>query len=165
MATCHHQHDLSRLIVAAEQAGAPGFAHLLRGVAAGRIAALLPVSPRCSSADFKRFARATSDAPAIALIGDDDYCDRGPAGFPVAERAVRWARSILLHAAAADVAHYEGAIFAAQMKLRALIIECSTATLDAWGELILRAPHRPATLVLVPHDGAHPAIPTRETVQ
>ncbi len=164
MATSHSHQDFSHLIVAAEAAGAPGFAHLLRGVSAGRIATLLPIWPRCTAADFKRFVRSTADAPGIALIGDDDYCNRGPTGFPVAQRAIRWAEWILLHAAAAEVAHYEAAIFAAQMRRRALIIECSTSTLDAWVGMIQRAPHRPATLVLVPHDGPHPVMPARGAV-
>src|ERR1700681_4809779 len=98
--------DLPRGIVAAEQAGALGLAHLMRALAAGRIT-YLPLMPECSNTRFKQFAGLTKNRPAIVLVPDDDYQNRGPAGWQVAERVVRWAANILLHCAGAELFHYE----------------------------------------------------------
>lgn len=164
MAFSHSPDTLAHMITVAEQAGATGFAHLLRAVQTSRVAALLAISPGCSGGDWKRFTRTAAAAPAIAVIGDDDYCNRGPAAYPMAPRAIRWARFVMLHAAAAERTHYEAAIFAAQLTGRALIIECGTATADAWADEIRRVPHPPRTIVLLPHDGAHPVTPARGNV-
>jgi hypothetical protein len=147
--------DLPGAIVASERAGAVGAAHLLRGLAAGRIGHL-PLLPDMSNGKFREFIRGTSHKPAIVLIGDDDGMDRGPAGWRLTARALRWANSVLLHAAAAELDHYEAAILTAEVRRRVLIIECGSATLAAWGDLVRAAPHRPATLVIVPRGGVHP---------
>jgi hypothetical protein len=97
------------------------------------------------------------------LIGDDDGMNRTPIGWPIAERAVTWARSILIHAAAGEIVHYETAILAAEMVHRVLIIECGTATLDAWIELILSARHRPISFSRV--KGVHPIPLDRSRMQ
>lgn len=109
--------DLPRGIIAAEQAGAPGLAHLMRALAAGRIA-FLPLMPECSHTRFKQFSGLTKNRPAIVLVPDDDYQNRGPAGWMVAERAVRWAANILLHCAGAELFHYEAAVQAVQLSRR-----------------------------------------------
>jgi hypothetical protein len=151
-------------IVQTQQAGAIGQAHLMRALAAGRIA-YLPVLPDSSATKFKAFARAVAHRPAVTLIGDDDGFDRGPDGWTLAHRAVRWARSVLLHAAGAEFSHYEGAIEAAQIMGRVLVIECCTATLDAWAALVGAAAHRPSVLVIVPRGGVHPVTPSRSKMQ
>jgi hypothetical protein len=147
--------DLAAAIVLNEQVGAIGQAHLMRALRAGRIA-FQPLLPDTSSSRFKAFARATFRRPAIVLIGDDDGFDRGPQGWRLAERALRWADRVLLHGAGAELAHYEAAILAAEHRHRVLVIECSSATLDAWAALVRGAPHRPATMVIVPRGGVHP---------
>jgi hypothetical protein len=156
--------DLARAIVFNEQVGAIGQAHLMRALAAGRIT-YLPTLPDMSATRFKVFASATAHRPAVVLIGDDDGFDRGPDGWTLAHRAVRWARSVVLHAAGAEVGHYEGAIEAAQIVGRVLVIECGTATLDAWAAVVGAAPHRPSVLVIVPREGVHPIAQPRERMQ
>lgn len=156
--------DLPGAIVAAEQAGAPGLAHLLRALNAGRIA-FLPVLPDCSNGMFKQFVNLTSGRPAVVLIGDDDYQERGPAGFTIAERAVRWASSIVLHAAGAETSQYESVIHAAQIVKRMLLIECSTQTAQAWKTLITSLPDPPPTAVIWPREGQHPIAPSRREIQ
>jgi hypothetical protein len=155
---------LATAIVQAQQAGAIGTAHLMRALAAGRIA-YSPLLPDSSATKFKEFARATAHRPAVVLIGDDDGFDRGPAGWTLAGRAIRWARSVLLHAAGAELAHYEGAIEAAQIMGRVLVIECSTATLSAWAPLVGAAPQRPSVLVIYPREGVHPRPIERRATQ
>jgi hypothetical protein len=156
--------DLAAAIVLNEQAGAIGQAHCMRALLLGRIA-YYSLLPETSSSGFKAFARATSRKPAIALIGDDDGFDRGPPGWRLAERALRWANGVLLHGAGAELQHYEAAIQAAEMGRRVLVIECSSATLDAWAALVRAAPHRPSTLVIVPRGGAHPLPADRSKMQ
>ena len=156
--------DLAAAIVASAQAGAIGQAHLLRALLHGRIA-YLPLMPDTSSRTFKMFAHSVSDRPAVALIGDDDGMDRGPAGWTQAARAVRWARAILLHAAGAEIAHYEGAVEAAEIVRRVTVIECGPATLPAWTALALAVPHHPSTLIICPRGGVHPIPVASEAMQ
>jgi len=150
---------LAQSITLTEQAGAIGTAHLLRALAAGRIA-LLPLSPDESATKFKAWTRLTKHRPAVALIGDDDGFKRGPCGWAQARRAVAWSRKVLLHGAGAELFHYEAAIMAAELTHRTLIIECCTATVYGWIELVRAAPHRPSTLIITPGDGSHP-LPVR----
>ena len=159
--------DLPGAIIASERAGAIGQAHLLRALVAGRIA-YQPLLPDTSASSFKTFVRATSrkpSMPSIVLIGDDDGFDRGPDGWRLAARAVRWAASIVLHGAGAELSHYETAIVAAQIVGRVLLIECGSATLDAWTMLVASAPHRPSGLVIVPSGGVHPLPADRSKMQ
>ncbi|HEX3983897.1 MAG TPA: hypothetical protein VHX12_09415 [Acidisoma sp.] len=147
-----------------EQVGAIGQAYLMRALLRGRIA-YYSLLPETSSSGFKAFARATSRKPAIALIPDDDGFDRGPAGWRLAERALRWANGVLLHGAGAEIEHYEAAIQAAEMGRCVLVIECGTATLGGWAALVMAAPHRPSTLVIHPRGGVHPLPLRREAMQ
>jgi hypothetical protein len=81
----------------------------------------------------------------------------------LAGRAIAWARAVMIHAAGAEIAHYESAIMAAELTQRCLVIECSSATLPAWVELVKAAPHRPTALIIMPRAGAHPIPPDRRT--
>lgn len=156
--------DLSRAIVLAEADDAPGLGHLLRAVGAGKIT-LLTVNTETSATMFKQWTRMTSGMPAIALVQDDDYVDRGPAGIAVGERAVRWARSVLLHASGAQITHYQACIEAAQVVRRMLLIEASTATAPQWLDLIARQPKPPTLTVIWPQEGLHPILPPRGRMQ
>jgi hypothetical protein len=152
----NNREDLTRAITVMEQAGALGTAHLLRALRDGRVA-VLPLAPDEGAGKFKAWARITAGRPAVALIGDDDGLDRGPAGWRQAARAMAWARGVMLHAAGAETRHYEAAIVAARLTGRVLIVECGTATLPAWIALAKAAPSRPGTLIIRPREGAHPA--------
>jgi hypothetical protein len=156
--------DLPRAIAISEGAGAIGQAHLLRALYTGRIA-FLPMPAATSTTKFKDWARTTTGRPSVALIGDDDGWDAGPSGWRTADRALRWARSVLIHAAGAEVHHYEAAVIAAELIHRVLIIECGSATLDAWVQLVRAAPHRPVTMVITPSDGVHPVPVDRSKMQ
>ena len=154
--------EVTRAILVMEQAGSIGTAHLLRALASGRIA-LLPILPDESSTKFKAFARMTGHRPAVVLIGDDDGFDRGPGGWAQAGRALSWAKSVMLHGAGAELFHYEAVITAAELTRRTLIVECSTATLPVWVELVKAAPHRPETVLIQAAGGPHPLPVARET--
>jgi hypothetical protein len=156
--------DLARAISVLDAAGALGMAHLCRALKEGRIA-FLPTLPDTSTTKFKDWVRTTTGRAAIALVGDDDGMDRGPAGWPIAQRAVDWSRSILIHAAGAEIAHYETAIIAAALVHRMLIIECGSATVDEWIELVRASKHGPSTLVILPRHGVHPVSEDRSKMQ
>jgi hypothetical protein len=157
--------ELTAAIVTADQSGAIGLAHLLRAHIAGRIAIFAPL-PDTSMGKFKQWAAMTRNQPAVALVGDDDYSDQGPAGWPLAARIIRWAVSAVVHAAGAEIVHYETAVVAARVVKRVLIIECSTTTLPKWRALVEAARPMPATLIISPPDnGPHPILPAREAMQ
>jgi hypothetical protein len=156
--------DLPRVIAISKAAGAIGQAHLLQALYTGRIA-FLPMLPDTSVTRFKSWARATANRPAISLVGDDDGMNRSPTGWPVADRAVRWARSILIHASGAEIYQYEAAVVAAELIQKVLIVECCSATLGAWVQLVRDAPNRPVTTVIAPKGGVHPVPMDRSKMQ
>jgi hypothetical protein len=149
--------DLGHAISLATSMGAPGMAHLIREARPGRIELLLTLHTT-SNGTFRTWAKAVK-GPAVCLISDDDYENLGPTGFPIANRAIEWTRYVLLHAAGPAVPEYEASIVAAELMGRALIIECSTATLGAWIRLVTGRRHRPLIVVLQPADGGVHPIP------
>lgn len=157
--------ELPGAIALAEQAGAIGLAHLLRANLQGRIA-FLPLVPSTSARTFKQFLGQTRNKPAVILIGDDDYSPAaGPSRWPIAERAMRWAATFVLHCAGAEVHHYEAAIQAVQVVRRVLFIETSTKGAEAWIDLIDAEQKRSSTVAILPREGAHPIVPAREVMQ
>jgi hypothetical protein len=150
--------DLNNAIITTEQVGAIGLAYLLRAVRDGRCACF-PLLPDTSNNELKRFIHGASRRPAIALIGDDDGMDRGPAGWRLAKRAIDWARSVVVHASGAELDHYAGAVVAAHLVRRVLIIECSSATAPRWAEMVQAARPPPSVLVIQPPPGASHPIP------
>ncbi len=133
--------ELADAINAAVHAGAIGTALLFTALYRQEICHQ-QILPGGSVGTAKRFIKAVGDRPSVLLVGDDDGVDRGPDGFPAANKALDWARWILLHAAGAEREHYHLAIAAAHLHRRVLIIECSTATLPAWQPLVTRARNR-----------------------
>jgi hypothetical protein len=162
--TVHSWADVTRAITVMDAAGATGMVHLLRALRQGRIA-FLPTLPDTSATKFKDWARRTAGRAAISMIGDDDGIERGPDGWLIAARAVAWSKSIIIHAAAAEIAHYETAVIAAELVHRVLIIECGTSTVDAWIELVRAAKHHPVTLAILPRHGVHPVPEDRSRMQ
>lgn len=150
--------DLPRAIALSQQVGSIGLTYLLQALHNGRIAfqTLLPNTPR---QQFRAFTRATDGCPAVVLIGDDDGADRGPAGWPMAHRAIRWASAITVHASGAELRHYETVVQAAELTGKSLLIECSTATAEQWIAAIQGLPNPPPTLLIWPQEGVHPIAP------
>ena len=102
----------------------------------------------------------------MALIGADDYRNTGPADWPLCGRVLAWARSVLLHAAGAQAAHYAGAIAAAERSARVAIVECGTANLPQWlAETKRRNPNAGITIILPSDGGEHPVPPAPEAMQ
>ena len=156
---------LARAITLSEAAGAIGTAHLLRAVRDGRVH-VISLPPGTSNVTFKACVRAVpAGRPAIVLLGDDEGLNRGPAGWPMAERAVAWARTIIIHAAGAEVAHYEAAVLAAELLERVLFIECGTATAPAWVRLVKPLFDKGLpSLVILPRNGAVHPVPLDRSV-
>jgi hypothetical protein len=148
--------ELALAIENASRAGAIGETILLRALFRDEIAHW-QIPPGSSKGQFKRYASAAKHRPAVVVIPADDYSERGPAHWPAAEKAVQWAKSIIVHAAGSEPEHYLGAIEAAKITRRVLLIECCSATKDAWLKLVGAAPNKPALLLILPRDGLHPA--------
>lgn len=161
-----HLTDLNAAIVVLEAAGAIGSAHLCRALRDGRCA-LMWLLPEVSASHYKRFIRAAGRRPAIIVLGDDDGLNRGPQAFPLAQRAIGWARCVFLHAAGAKLEHYEMAILIAQGLRRLLFIECSSVTELAWLDLTKRHASRHLRLIqhFVSANGPHPKPTAREQLQ
>jgi hypothetical protein len=145
---------LNRAILLAVQAGSIGVAALLRAVRDGRIA-LFICQPENAS-DFKTWAAKTAGQPVVCLVGDDDGLERGYVAWRgYAFRMFRWSDRVLVHAAGADVAHYEAAILAAEEGDRVLVIETGSIQAERWLQALATVPRRP-TLLIWPKEDVHP---------
>ena len=150
--------DLARAIVAAEQAGQPGVAALLREVAAGRIA-LFSVDSRNGVFDANQLNGCK--LPVVAVVGDDDYRSTGPAGWKYAATIASWARCGVIHAAGATAGTYGEAIRGALVHGRAVLVETNSAHAADWAAMFIGKP----ALLILPRKGAHPIAPRREAIQ
>lgn len=150
--------DLYDAIATFEQAGAGHRVPLLRGLLNGKIA-FYEVGRTTSASTLKRFFGLV-EKPAILLIGDDDYSlDAGPDGWPVADRALRWARHVIVHASGATVAQYSAVVDTALDVRRLALIETSSVRAAEWVAKAKAQQHRPPVLLLLPTEGQHPVLP------
>jgi hypothetical protein len=152
--------EVVRFICELQRNGYPWTARLFRGGLAAEFA-FDPMTPEQSHARFKQFTRATARRPAIRLIGDDGGENLGPDGWPLARRAIEWSRTVMIHAAGAEMAHYEALIMAAKLCGRALIVETFSGALPNWIALVKALPPR-AVLTIAPRSGVHPRPMQRE---
>jgi hypothetical protein len=147
----------AEILAAIDYAQRSGGAHLVPVLRAVRTAGLhFIMSPRGMAVSMRRIK--TVNLPALVLLGDDDDTPSGPAGWPQAERLLRWCRFCVLHATGADPVHYARAAEAALLHDRALLIETTTAMEPAWVALIQRVrPGLPGLIFRVPRGQApHP---------
>lgn len=136
---------------------------LLREVGAGEIAftVLSPgQAPPLSKLDATRLPSI------IVLVDDDDVTRFGPGGWPHAARVMRWTRATVLHAAGGLAEHYDLAVHMAKASRRLVIVECGTATVDAWTTVAMRSNPSGRILRIQPLDGStHPIATPREVLQ
>jgi hypothetical protein len=156
--------DLAGAIVEAERLGCLGTAYLFRALRDRRIC-LMPVYAESSACAVKSFMRATAGRPTVALLCGDDYTDTPPAAWRQADRIARWAKGAFIHAAGAELEHYEAAIQAAERLGRFALVECSSVTAPAWVQLFRSQPHQPGLLLIQPTQGQHPLPLTRGQIQ
>jgi hypothetical protein len=157
-------HDLAFAIAHSERCGAIGQPYLLRQLAVRRIC-LNPLLPDTSATMVKAFMRAAAGRASIVLIGDDDYRDRGPTAWRQAGRVARWAKVTIVHAAGAEVEHYEAACVTAESVGRVALVECSTVTAPAWIDLFQAQRPAPRLVLIPPAAGLHPLPLDRSAMQ
>jgi hypothetical protein len=99
--------------------------------------------------------------PHLILLGDDDLCSSGPAGWPQGRRLLRWCRRVMIHATGGEPQHYALAVEATESAGRVLLIETDMVHMPAWLALVQERQPPVPTLVLRPHPGepAHPTCP------
>lgn len=151
--------DLYDAIALHEQVGAHHRIPLLRALLNGRIA-FFDANRTTSAGTVKRFFSMV-EKPAIVLLGDDDYSpDAGPAGWPVAERAMRWARHVVVHGTGGTPEQYSEFVGTAQEVRRLLIVETAGHLAPDWIAMAKAARPRPSIRALLPLPGqAHPTLP------
>lgn len=109
------------------------------------------------------------DAPTIIVANDDAGRSNGAGDFPDADRLMKWARRVMIHAMGGEAAHYQLAADAARNHGRVLLVETRTAHEVAWEEMARQEIERREkqgaqplrVLILRVHDHlpAHPTIP------
>ena len=101
---------ISELMAAQAMAGC-GFRNpIYRALLAGEVATLVELMPGA------RIPREVlwRDAPTIIVAGDDAGRSHGPGDFPDADRLVKWARRVMIHAMGGEADHYQLAADAAR---------------------------------------------------
>lgn len=150
---------LALVIRAIESAGQGFHAPLYRAVLAGELSLL--ILRQGERVPLRVLERLTDARPQMIVLAGDDGRPGGPEAFPQAERLLRWARFIILHAAAGKAAHYDLAVSMAQSLGRLLLIEAGSAEVAAWSALRERiAPATPG-LGIAPPDGVMHPVPAR----
>lgn len=150
--------DLVNAIAMYEQIGARHRIPLLRALLHGRIG-FFECQRSTSRGAVKRFM-AGVEKPALLLLGDDDYTSTGPIGWPGADRAMRWARGVLIHGTGATPEQYEEVVDATVALRRVVLVEADSAHADEWAQLAEAQPNRAGVLVLKPTGaGQHPVLP------
>ena len=146
--------EVGRLVDVTAQLG-PWAMPVVEALKSGIIAIqFLHRADRAPLGDMRRSA-----LPLLSWIGDDDDTPTGPDGWRSALPAIRWARSAILHAAGGESAHYASAVMGALATGRLLLVETSTAHVQAWAAALAGTP----TLVVVPRDGKPHPVHRRET--
>jgi hypothetical protein len=154
-------------IMAAQAMAGYGFRNPIYRAALAGDAALVELTPGA------RIPREVlwRDAPTIVVAGDDAGRSHGPGDFPDANRLMKWARRVMIHAMGGEAAHYQLAADAARNHGRVLLIETRTANEIAWEEMARQEIERRdeqgaeplAVLILRVPDNlpAHPTIPDK----
>lgn len=151
--------DLFDAIALHEQVGAQHRIPLLRGLLNGRIA-FYECQRSTSSRTMKAFFSMV-EKPAIVVVGDDDYAaDAGPAGWAVAERAMRWAKHVVIHATRGTPERYSEFVGTAQEVRRLLVVETAGHLAADWIAMAKATRPRPSIHALLPLPGqTHPTLP------
>jgi hypothetical protein len=118
---------------------------------------------------FPKLLLAGDRLPLPLVLADDNAGPCGPRRFPQARRFLRWARSILLHAAGGRPVHYAAVAAVTVLRGRVVAVETGSGAREAeWLSFIeAAAPRTPRLHIMPPPGGAHPSwdVPAGETVQ
>jgi hypothetical protein len=149
--------NLAKAAVAAEQAGQPGVAELMREVRRGGLAVFFS-SDRQQVVTLAELNQAVR--PTVVVVGDDDYQSTGPSGWRCSAVVSEWAAAAVVHAAGATAESYSEAVRAARLLGRAVLIETDTAHAEEWA--LVFEPKR--VLLVLPKTGPHPILPPRSAL-
>jgi len=149
--------NLAKAAVAADQAGQPGVAELMREVRRGGLA-LFFNSDRDQAVTVAELNQAAR--PTVLVVGDDDYSSTGPAGWRCSATIAQWAAAVVVHAAGATAESYAEAVKAARMLGRAVLVETDTAHVKEWAMTFCGRP----VLLVLPTGGQHPIAPPRSAM-
>jgi hypothetical protein len=146
--------ELQKLAARMAQAGAPQ-AVLFAAAAAGKIAVVYVPTPD-SPWPAQTVARLTRPA-VVLLAGDPGYGETssGPGRWRCARKAKGWAASAIVHGGAGERDHYVGALAMAELMQRVLMVETTSALVDAWGTFLAPLPR----IGFRPSKGVHPVQP------
>lgn len=143
-----------------QAAGAEHRVPVLQALYRGEIAHL-EVGRDGSAGTFKRWAAAIQ-LPGLALIGDDDHAAvDGPNTWPIAQRALKWARFVLIHGGPGATAHYEFAIELAKRYRRLVMIECTSTNIATWEKAASKWCAGAEGLVMRPPPGGVHPVPVK----
>lgn len=128
---------------------------LFAAAAAGSLA-LVYVPTHSSPWPSDTISRLTRPA-VVLLAGDPGYGEQafGPGRWRCAAKAKEWAASAIIDGGAGERSHYVGALAMAEVMHRVLMIETTSALVDAWGAFLAPLPR----VGFRPSVGVHPVRP------
>jgi hypothetical protein len=151
---------VAAMIASAEAHGCGHALPLLRWMGAGR-GGLIFMPRGADAVDLRAFERL--GLPAVVVVQDDDHANTGPAGFPAARKALRWARGLVIHASRGEPWHYAATASLAEELRAVVLVETGTEHAEPWADLARRAALLRGHIgfMLLPRSGAHPILPGR----
>ena len=144
--------DISARMAAADVPSAP----LYSAVAEGRIALIRVDDPasRLESSGIVGITRPT----VVVLSGDPGWGEPtfGPGRWRCAKQVRSWGVSAIVHGAAGQPEHYATAVLTAQIMHRLVLIETTSALVNAWRAFLHPLP---MICIVPPAGGVHPVPP------
>src|ERR1700693_879960 len=131
--------DAGAIAQVTAMASASGYAHTVPLLEAARSGLIqLVVVPRQAHWPKRQLKRCTK--PTLILLGDDDYQSSGPQGWASAQEARDWCVRAMLHGSGGNGGTYRKALYDCLEARRYVLVETSSAQMEAWTTLFAAAP-------------------------
>lgn len=144
--------QLAELIMRSQQVGEGFRIPLLRAAADGSLA--LVITTRGGIVPSRIL---NSSRPTAIVLADDTPAAIGPQAWPQAQRLLRWAKHVVLHATGGQPEHYALIAAATLAQGRVLVIEMEARRHPAWlAEVGRHLPRLRVLSIMPPNGGSHP---------
>jgi len=153
--------EIARIIGQAELGGATFLIPLLRRVMKGELNICWPQRDTVMPPLYRL---GKSGRPLVVVVGDDDYKLAGPDTWVCAAKLRAWAAFAIVHGTGGESEHYAMAAEIAVRTRRLLLVETTSAAAQDWAAFLHERHPRLPFLGILPPDGPHPVLPSKESL-